>query len=48
MKATNLASSLIGGAIVAFALLVLGIAGRGTTRTIVEEAPLSTMPASSS
>ncbi len=43
---SHMASAVIGGLMVAVAFLVLGITGRRTTRTIVEEAPVAAQPAS--
>jgi len=39
-------SAIVGGLVVAGAFLALGVTGRRTTRTIVEEAPVSAEPAS--
>jgi S1-C subfamily serine protease len=39
-------SALLGGIVVAVALLVLGVVGRRETQTVVQEAPLATQPAS--
>lgn len=43
---SHLASAVVGGLVVAITFLVLGITGRRTTRTIVEEAPVAAQPAS--
>jgi|SRR5579884_813950 len=43
-----IASSVIGGLVVAVAFLVLGVTGHRTTQTIVEEGPVAAQPASSS
>ncbi len=44
---SHLASSVLGGVIVAVVFLLLGFTGHGRTRTIVEEAPIAGSPASS-
>ena len=44
---SHLASSILGGVIVAVVLLILGLTGHHNTRTIVEEAPIAGSPASS-
>ncbi len=44
---SHLASALVGGLVVAGAFLALGITGRRTTRTIVEQAPVAAQPAAS-
>jgi S1-C subfamily serine protease len=44
---SHLASSVLGGAIVAAVFLVLGISGHHDTQTIVEEAPVAGQPADS-
>ena len=41
------ASAVVGGVVVAAAFLVLGVTGRRTTRTIIEEAPVGAQPDSS-
>jgi S1-C subfamily serine protease len=41
-------ASVVGGLVVSGAFLALGIIGRRSTRTIVEEAPIAAQPASSS
>jgi S1-C subfamily serine protease len=45
VKITYLLSSLIGGLVVAAAFLLLGVTGKRTTHTIVEEAPVAAQPA---
>jgi S1-C subfamily serine protease len=45
---SHLVSSVLGGSIVAALFVILGLTGRANTQTIVEEAPVSGQPASSS
>lgn len=42
---SHLASAVVGGLVVAGAFLALGVTGRRTTRTVVEEAPVAAQPA---
>ena len=44
---SHLASAVVGGLVVAGAFLALGVTGRRTTQTIVEESPIAGQPASS-
>ena len=43
---SHFAASVAGGLVVAGAFLALGVTGRRTTRTVVEESPITAQPAS--